>query len=336
MKISVVILSYNIEDYIEDAINSVLSQTLPAFEIILADDGSTDNTVAKAQGLYSPLITLAKRTNQGALLNGLDGLIAASGDVVCFLDGDDVWEHNKLEVVGNEFSNRLDLVILSHKHVRVDIKLEPLNIRDDTHANIERIEQLCEEKICEELRKSLIERRGYWLGSAYSIRRSKLDLDRFANLVRSHPDVSYGYLDLVLGPFMAITNKQGLVGYTPMTTLYYRIHGGASASQLSERGALMGLRRVIAINRLTRHCLERSGAKRETLIRYDLLIQRARYLKELYFGNKLNSLLMFLRLVKELLNEGGYDFGKEFLRLIVCMLFGLKGIIWLKRFRSRI
>jgi glycosyltransferase involved in cell wall biosynthesis len=335
MKISVVVLTYNLENYIEDAINSVLAQTLPACEIILCDDGSNDNTVAKAQGLHSELITLAKHTNQGALLNGLDGLIAARGDVVCFLDGDDVWEPNKLEVVANEFSNKLDLVILSHKHIRVDINLKPLNIRDDTHANIDRIEQLCEADIYKELRKSLIERRGYWLGSAYSIRRSKLDLDRFANLVRSHPDVRYGYLDLVLGPFMAITNDQGLVGYTAMTTLFYRIHGSASASQLSEHGALLGLRRVIAINRLTRYCLARSGAKPETLLRYDLLIQKANYIKELYFGNKLNSLLMFFPLVKELLSEGGYIFGKELLRLIVCMLFGLRGVIWLKRLRLR-
>jgi len=91
MKISTVITLYNLEKYIDDAIQSVLRQTRQPDEIIVVDDCSTDRS-ADIVCKYGHRITYIKQEkNIGALWNSLSGLKAATGDIVAFLDGDDVW-----------------------------------------------------------------------------------------------------------------------------------------------------------------------------------------------------------------------------------------------------
>lgn len=95
--ISVVIPTYNRVSLLGRALDSVLAQTLPADEIIVIDDGSTDNTVLMLKSRY-PGIKLMTQDNRGVSAARNAGIEAARHDWIALLDSDDVWHQNKLEI----------------------------------------------------------------------------------------------------------------------------------------------------------------------------------------------------------------------------------------------
>ena len=97
--IDVIIPAYNAQEYIIDAIDSVLSQTLKPNRIIVVDDGSTDNTSTIVNRIKkkNSLITIITSTHKNAASARNAGLAASSAPLVAFLDSDDIWEPNKLE-----------------------------------------------------------------------------------------------------------------------------------------------------------------------------------------------------------------------------------------------
>ena len=97
MKISTVITLYNLEKYIDEAIQSVLRQTRQPDEIIVVDDCSIDGAADIVAKYRDRIIYVRQEKNIGNLRNALSGLKAATGDIVAFLDGDDVWMSNKLK-----------------------------------------------------------------------------------------------------------------------------------------------------------------------------------------------------------------------------------------------
>src|SRR3954451_25146648 len=141
MRISAVVLVYNLEAYIRQAIESVLGQTRPADEVIVIDDCSTDQSADRVKAYGDRVRYLLMPENSGALLAALHGVKAASGDIICMLDGDDVWAANKLEVVEREFATDADLLLLSHDHVRMTEDGVELPLRDDTHEHIASIQR---------------------------------------------------------------------------------------------------------------------------------------------------------------------------------------------------
>lgn len=87
-KISIIICNFNYEKYIEAAINSVLNQTYPSHEIIIIDDGSTDNSVDIIREKF-PDLKLIVKENAGQISAYNEGFKHLTGDVVLFLDSDD-------------------------------------------------------------------------------------------------------------------------------------------------------------------------------------------------------------------------------------------------------
>lgn len=94
--VSVIIPAYNAEQFIAETINSALSQTSPAYEIIVIDDGSTDNT-AKIVSKFKAPVNLIQQPNKGVSAARNTGIRNATGDFIAFLDADDLWTPNKLE-----------------------------------------------------------------------------------------------------------------------------------------------------------------------------------------------------------------------------------------------
>ena len=91
MRISVVVIVFNLDAYIGQAIDSVLCQTRKADEVIVVDDCSTDQSAERVKAYGDKVRYLRMPKNCGALLTALHGVKAASGDIVCMLDGDDYW-----------------------------------------------------------------------------------------------------------------------------------------------------------------------------------------------------------------------------------------------------
>lgn len=97
MKVSVVIPAFNAEATIRATVDSVLGQTVRPHEILVMDDGSTDNTSVILDS-YRPHVTVFRQAN-GGLSSGRNFLcLRAQGDLIAFLDSDDVWHPSYLQV----------------------------------------------------------------------------------------------------------------------------------------------------------------------------------------------------------------------------------------------
>ena len=102
LTVSVIIPTYNCETTIERALQSAIQQTLRPKEIIIVDDASTDQSVSivrsKAKDSAIPIHVYGNEFNVGPGVSRNRGWTAAKGDLVAFLDADDVWHPQKLEV----------------------------------------------------------------------------------------------------------------------------------------------------------------------------------------------------------------------------------------------
>jgi len=106
MIFSIVIPVYNVEEFLDECIGSVLHQTYPNFEIILVDDGSTDSSGAicdRYASEYPARIRVFHNVNRGQMAARLYGMERACGDVCMFLDSDDCFRCDTLEKLNDIF-----------------------------------------------------------------------------------------------------------------------------------------------------------------------------------------------------------------------------------------
>ena len=96
-KISVIIPNYNYARYLDQAIESVLVQSYENIELIVVNNGSTDNSLEVLEK-YGDKIRLINQPNLGQSGARNSGLSLSSGEFIAFLDADDFWEPNKLEM----------------------------------------------------------------------------------------------------------------------------------------------------------------------------------------------------------------------------------------------
>lgn len=119
MKFSVVIPLYNKENYIKAAIQSVLAQSFQDYEIIIVDDGSTDQSAKRVWEITSERLLFLRQENLGVSVARNTGILHAKGEYVSFLDADDEWEPDYLETVDE----------LTRKYEKSDIFVTAYKIR---------------------------------------------------------------------------------------------------------------------------------------------------------------------------------------------------------------
>ncbi|MDF1672254.1 MAG: glycosyltransferase family 2 protein [Vicingaceae bacterium] len=109
--VSVIIPVYNAENYIEETVLSVLNQTHEEIELIIVNDGSKDNTLAKLNQLKEKKsrITIIDKPNSGVCDSRNMGTENATGKFITFLDADDVWEPTFIEDCLNVFNTDLSI-----------------------------------------------------------------------------------------------------------------------------------------------------------------------------------------------------------------------------------
>ena len=94
--VSVVMPVYNVEAYVAEAIDSVLAQTLPDFELIIVDDGGHDRSLEICRSYHDARIRIVSQSNRGLAGARNTGIAAARASYVAFLDSDDRWLPEKL------------------------------------------------------------------------------------------------------------------------------------------------------------------------------------------------------------------------------------------------
>jgi glycosyltransferase involved in cell wall biosynthesis len=117
-KITVVMPAYNVAPYISETLASVFAQSFTDYEVVMVNDGSPDTEeLEQAIEPYRDRVRYIKQENRGAGAARNEGLRAARGELVAFLDADDIWEPNYLEeqvkfLIGNNY----DLVCADAMH----------------------------------------------------------------------------------------------------------------------------------------------------------------------------------------------------------------------------
>ena len=119
--VSVVIPSYNRASVLEASARSVLEQTWSEFELIIVDDGSTDDTRAVVEAIGDPRLRYVYQENAGACAARNHGVALANGACIAFHDSDDLWHRDKLEKQLRCMEERgADVVICKQYHIHPD------------------------------------------------------------------------------------------------------------------------------------------------------------------------------------------------------------------------
>jgi len=127
--VTIITPMYNSEKFILKTINSVVNQTYSNWELLLIDDGSTDNTIKIVEDFkqkYSNITLLQNPTNLGAAQSRNKGILEAKGDYIAFLDADDLWKPNKLDLQ-IQFMQTHNCDVSFSSYEQIDENGKPLN-----------------------------------------------------------------------------------------------------------------------------------------------------------------------------------------------------------------
>ena len=94
--VSVILTTYNRDTFLPEAVKSILTQDYQDLELVIVDDGSTDNTFKKIRSNLHLFTYIRHPSNKGISAARNTGIMNSSGKFICFLDSDDLWETNKL------------------------------------------------------------------------------------------------------------------------------------------------------------------------------------------------------------------------------------------------
>jgi glycosyltransferase involved in cell wall biosynthesis len=148
--ISIIIPTYNCEKYIGQAVQSLLAQTYKNFEIIVVDDGSTDETKAILEP-YMDKIRYVFQINGGESSARNRGLSMAKGNYIAFLDADDIYKPNKLEQQLNVFLKDSSVDIVYN-----DVEVVDENLQYTSTLNSEYMYEAKEDFLCMLLVRQII------------------------------------------------------------------------------------------------------------------------------------------------------------------------------------
>ncbi|HET6277282.1 MAG TPA: glycosyltransferase family A protein [Candidatus Polarisedimenticolia bacterium] len=250
MRTTCLVNNYNYAPYLPEAVDSVLRQTIPFDEIIIVDDGSTDGSPALLRARYGghSSIRIIAKQNEGQLSCFNRGFAASHGDLIFFLDADDVYESDYLERVTGVYRERpwCDFVFTASRFFGRQSGVQRLFNRDrDMGYSVV---------------SSLVRRR--WLGaqtSALSMRRPILE--RFLELPLQEDWRTMADVCLVYGASLAGARKY----YLDAPLIRYRIHD-ANRHWGREQDAARTAQLRQAVERLLDYLVRRMGYNPATLM----------------------------------------------------------------------
>lgn len=236
--VSVIIPAYNTEKYIRETIDSVLTQTYPNIELILVDDGSTDNTASITETLIRDKknTRLVRQKNQGVSAARNNGFAVSNGSYIAYLDADDVWTPRNVERWLLKFAADSELVVVHSDCQEIDGESKKINIIHHGHEGF--------------LLDNLLQG-GKWINGTSG------------SLVKREIIQAVGGFDVHLSTgadqefFFRIASK-GKVGRVPEVLWYYRIH----SNNMHYNTKLLEKDTLLAFIRADEHKLFRTPAFR--------------------------------------------------------------------------
>lgn len=115
--VSIVIPTFNVEKYIIETIESVLAQTYKHIELIVIDDGSTDNT-SKLIESYGSKVRFIRQENSGVCLARNRGITETTGELICLMDHDDYWFPEKISRQVEVMQQHIDIGVVYSSFIR--------------------------------------------------------------------------------------------------------------------------------------------------------------------------------------------------------------------------
>ncbi len=125
-RVSVIIPTFNRGYCLEESIRSVLDQSFTDFELIVVDDGSTDNT-SELVGQFPAVKLIRLEKNRGVSFARNRGMVEAQGDCIAFLDSDDLWEKDKLASQVKWIERGFHAVYTDEIWIRNRVRVNPMN-----------------------------------------------------------------------------------------------------------------------------------------------------------------------------------------------------------------
>lgn len=202
MKNSVVMASYNGAKYIVKQLDSIKNQTMRPDEVIISDDGSTDDTLQIvnnyiAKNHLSGWKVINNKREKGFFNNFFNALGFATGDIIYLADQDDVWNLNKIETFTKKYIECLDVTMIQSNVRFIDENGEKINSREIYHNKTSKNDftELSTQDMCK------------FAGSGYtmSFRKSVLDVI-FKNKLDTQEKL-FKFHDIVIGLMSAVTGR---------------------------------------------------------------------------------------------------------------------------------
>ncbi len=132
-KLSVCLATYNGEKYIQKQLNSILPQLNEHDEIIICDDGSTDETINIIYSIQDPRIRLFRNSFRNVVLNFESAIEKAKGDYIFLSDQDDIWYETKVKEIMNHLQT--NMMVFSNLSIFIDDEFETLELLYDRDKN---------------------------------------------------------------------------------------------------------------------------------------------------------------------------------------------------------
>lgn len=200
---SIVIPLYNKEKSIFSTVQSVLNQNFKNFELIIVNDGSTDNSLNIVKDFNDERIKIIEKPNGGVSSARNAGIINAHNEYIAFLDADDIWFPNHLEVINSLISNFNDPDIVGYTTKFIKSK----------NKNILEIKQDARQYIIKNYIKEATKRSRIISSSNFAIKRSKIiEKTLFDESLSYGEDVEFWYRTF---------KNASLVASNIITTIYH-------------------------------------------------------------------------------------------------------------------
>lgn len=140
IEVTILMAAFNASKFIADSIKSALNQTFQNFELLIINDGSTDNTETIIQSFHDPRIRVIKNeTNRGLIESRNIALLEARGNFIAILDSDDIAIPDRLEKQLNAFQNNPDLAVVGSRALIIDQNGNETGERLDVFTDIDKI-----------------------------------------------------------------------------------------------------------------------------------------------------------------------------------------------------